>query len=111
MLEGEKRTCGRGVREGGEEGREGERRHKSADSFTFGGWLTSCRCLSEPSCCYCCCFVVVGVFVREVLVLGGDVLLGAGLLVITASIFTNNQLFLNGVYDNMRWSIKKALTF
>jgi len=39
---------------------------------------------------------LLGVFIREFYVLGGDILVGAGVLVLSASVISNNQLFLNG---------------
>ena len=38
----------------------------------------------------------VGVILREMYVIGGDVLVGAGVAIISGCTFTNNQLFLNG---------------
>jgi len=40
--------------------------------------------------------MMIGVFIREFYVVGGDMLVGAGLLICTATVFTNDQLFLNG---------------
>lgn len=40
--------------------------------------------------------VLLGVLLREFYVLGGDILVGAGVLIFTASTISNTQLFLNG---------------
>jgi hypothetical protein len=39
-----------------------------------------------------------GVLLREIYIIGADVLVGAGVAILSGCTFTNSQLFLNGRY-------------